>query len=456
MTNANRWWSNTFFALPLAVGLLACNLTDNGRNDTGASEDGTDASASGATDGEGDTGETANVTIFDIQQGMVPEGTIVTIRDVVVTSPVHFEKNGVFVQEQEGGQFSGLYLYMWNEVVDQVGLSPGDVVNVTGEYVVFYGMSQLTVRRVADVDVVGQTQPPAPAVVAATDVATGGSLARNYQGVLVQVENVTVTQPVNQHGEFVVDGGLLVDDFFLLGDDAPKPNPGAVFDRITGPLYFAFDKYRVLPRNPGDFVGGDGGETSTTTIYDIQQGLVPEDSHVVVEDVVVTTPLTFKGDMFFVQERDGGEWSGIAVYVHDEEGLDVRVGDVVRLDGRYQEYYDQSQIVLNNPGDIQKSGTATIAPEVVAAGDVATGGAKQENYEGVLVMVEDVVVTQTINQHGEFQVEDLLIVDDLFFSSATGPDPANGTAFMSIAGVMTYSFQEAKLAPRDHDDLVAR
>ena len=456
MTNANRW-SNTFFALPLVVGLFACNLTDNGRNDTGADDDSAGESASGETDGAGDdTGESANVTIFDIQQGMVPEGTVVTIRDVVVTSPVNFEKNGVFVQEQQGGEFSGIYLYMWNEVVDRVALSPGDVVKVTGEYTVFYGMSQLTVRRQGDVEVVGSAETPAPAVVPAADVATGGNRARNYQGVLVQVENVAVTQPVNQHGEFVVDGGLLVDDFFVTGDDAPDPNVGAVFDSITGPLYFSFDKYRILPRTRDDLVGGEGGVSSTITIYDIQEGRVREGDRVVVEDVVVTTPPSFNGKMFFVQDPKGGAWSGIAVFVQNEEGLDVSVGDVVTLDGRYQEYYDQSQIVLSNPGNLEKTGTGTITPETVSPADVATGGRLQENYEGVLVMVEGVDVTRTINQWGEFEVDDVLIVDDLFFTEGSGPDPALGIRFQSITGVMGYSFQNAKLAPRGLDDLVAR
>jgi DNA/RNA endonuclease YhcR with UshA esterase domain len=452
MTIANRC-PNVLLALPFAAGLLACNLTDNGRNDSGASETANDG-AMGDTDGQADTGEASSVTIFDLQQGLVEEGTMVTIENVVVTSPVSIEQSGVFVQDQQGGEFSGIYLYMWDEVVDRAGLTPGDVVTLTGEYVVFYGMSQLTVRRVGDVSVVGNTEPPAPVVVEASDIATGGALARNYQGVVVQVAGVAVSQPVNQYGDFVVEGGLLVSNFFLQGDDAADPNVGAVYDTITGPLYFAYDNYRILPRSGGDLVGGEGGLKDTHTVYDIQQGLVPEGTRVIVEDVVVTTPPNFKGDLFFVMEPDGGEWSGIAVYVHDEEGLDVRVGDVVTLDGRYQEYHDQSQIVLNDPGDIVKGGTGDVTPAVVSAADVATGGRMQDNYQGVLVTVQGVSVTNGVNQYGEFEVDDVLIVDDLFFTSGTGPDPAVGTSFASITGVMAYSFGDAKLSPRVLADLV--
>lgn len=456
MTNANRWLPKMLIMLPLVAGLSACNLTDNGGNDTGADDDTSDGSGTGETEGPGDTGEAATVTIFDIQQGMVAENTTVNVKDVVVTSPVNFESGGVFVQEQQGGEFSGIYLYMWNEVVDGVQLTPGDVVTVTGEYVVFYGMSQITVRKAADLEVVGDAEPPAPAVVPAADIATGGDRARNFQGVLVQIENATVTQPANQHGEFVVEGGLLVDDFFLAPGDAPDPDVGAVYDSIVGPLYFAFDKYRILPRNPGDLVGGDGGVTGDTyTIYDIQQGRVREGTRVLVEDVIVSTPITYKGDMFFVQEAEGGEHGGIAVFVHDETGLDVRVGDVIRLDGRYQEFHGQSQIVLDSPADFETTGRAEPTATLVSSSDVATGGSLQASYEGVLVVVENAEVTTDVDQYGEFVVDDVLIVDDLFFTGG-GPDPQSGTVYSSITGVMAYDYEEAKLSPRDLDDLVTR
>jgi predicted extracellular nuclease len=456
MMTLNR---SSMFGLTLALPLIgiapACGLTDNGTNDTGA-DDGT-GETGGSAGTEGGTGPAQTVTIFDIQQGMVAEGSIVTLQDVVISSPVNVEEGGVFVQDQAGGEFSGIYLFMYTEIVDGLPLAPGDVVTLTGEYTEFYEMSEVTVKSLGEIEVVGNVAPPAPAVVAAADIATGGPLAENYEGVLVSVEGVTVDAPVNQYGEFTVDGGLVIDDYFLLdAENKPEPNPGAVYDVITGPLFYGFEQFRVLPRTIDDLVGGEGGITAEPrTIYEIQQGMVAENSPVIVEQVVVTSPLTFKGDTFFVQERDGGEYSGIPVFVHDEQGLQVQVGDVVTLEGVYQEYYDQSQVVLDNPGDIEViEAGEPLMPELVDAAAIATGGASQENYEGVLVRVEGVTVDQAPNTYGEFTLDGSLIVDDLFFTMGAGPQPQAGQMYTSISGVMTYDFEEAKLAPRDLQDLV--
>jgi hypothetical protein len=273
--------------------------------------------------------------------------------------------------------------------------------------------------------------------------------------VLVRVENVEVTNPNLGHGDFEIAGGLIVDDWFLFAMDmTPKPPGGIVFDAITGPLMFNFEEWKIAPRTLDDFVGGGGLVAEAYTIPQIQGGDVPENSAVIVEEVVVTSPPTFEGDMFFVMDPAGGEYSGIAVFLFDPAGLQVRPGDRVTLEGAYQEYYDQSQIVLDSVDDLEVLGTADLPPaEVVLAADVATGGSRQENYEGVLVTVQDVTVTAPADSYGEWQVADVLQVDDLFFSDGW-LEPQAGTVFTSITGVMTYDFEVAKLCPPDLDALV--
>jgi hypothetical protein len=47
-----------------------------------------------------------------------------------------------------------------------------------------------------------------------------------------------------------------------------------------------------------------------------------------------------------------------------------------------------------------------------------------------------------------------LVVDDLFFTDDTWPEPAVDTLFSSITGVMTYSFEDAKLCPPALSEIV--
>jgi len=441
------------FVNPGVVGLFACclfagcSLADNGSNDSTA-----DAGDDGDTDEQGPR----DATIYELQGQMVPPSTIVKLSNVVVTSHVNFEEGGVFVQEQDGGEFSGIYMFMYTEVVDNVPLQVGDVIDVIGEYTEYYQFSELTVRSVADVTVTGSVPPLEPAVVAPADVATGGPKAEAYEGVLVRVENVEVTNADLGHGDFQVAGSLVVDDWFLFVEDmTPRPPMGVVFDSITGPLMYSFEEYKLAPRTLDDFVGGGGLTAEPHTIYEIQREELPVNTPVIVEDVVVISPPTFIGDMFYVMDPMGGEHSGIAVFVYEEQGLDVAIGDRVTLTGVYQEYYDQSQVVLDDITDIEVLGAGEVpGAEIVAAADVATGGMRQENYEGVLVRIENATVTGVADDHGVWEVDGALKVEGLFFTDDTWVRPAVDTAYASITGVMTYTFEEAKLAPTALADLV--
>lgn len=423
--------------------------TGGGADGDGDGEDGADGGGPGGDGGGGD-----DVSIYEIQKGEIAPETVVQLNDVVVTAPLtvtNAEGNAAFmIQEPDGGEYSGIYVFVFADQAADLQLAPGDVVNLSGEYREFFDSSQITLDG-PSLEVVSSGPLPEPAVVNASDVATGGPLAENYESVLIKVEGVEVTNPDLGFGDFEVAGGLIVDDFFM----APlQPKPNSVFDSLTGVLLYSFEQFRLAPRSEEDVAGGDFGATPAS-IFDVQRGDIAENTRVLLEEVVVTTPLNFKGDTFYVQDPEGGEYSGIAVFASDAEGLSVSVGDVVTIEGTYTEFFDLSQIKIASADAIQRINEATpLEPTVVTAADVATGGSLQENYEGVLVQVEGVTVTEATNMFGEFVVTGGLRVDDLFVSMDDWPDPAVDAAFESITGVMTYGFEEAKLAPRTAADLV--
>ncbi len=200
-----------------------------------------------------------------------------------------------------------------------------------------------------------------------------------------------------------------------------------------------------------------------TDIRDIQQGNVPEDTEVQVNHVVVTSQLSANPPyVFFVQEPGipaDAAFSGIYVYVENEAIVptiqpSIQVGNTVDITAMYLEYYELSELKIDEATDVVETGTFQINPAVVDPCDVATGGALQEDYEGVLVRVGNVSVTDDNpddpQDFGEFEVAACLRVDDLFHQE--NPEP--GTAYQSISGVMNYAYNEAKLEPRGSTDLV--
>jgi hypothetical protein len=118
-------------------GLLLLGLALSGPACVGFIAD--DGATASETAGDGDTGEgdgdgdpAGDTTIYALQQGMVGDGMNVSVRGVVVTTPINAEDGLAFVEEPDGGQWSGISLYLWDEVVMSTALAPGDVVDITG------------------------------------------------------------------------------------------------------------------------------------------------------------------------------------------------------------------------------------------------------------------------------------------------------------------------------------
>ncbi len=193
------------------------------------------------------------------------------------------------------------------------------------------------------------------------------------------------------------------------------------------------------------------------SIYDIQQGLVPTGTPVRLVGVVVTGQPTPWGDMF-VQDIQGGPWSGIHVSIDAPDGLTLEPGDLVTLEGVYNEAYGESTVFVARGQDVHLVGTVDpVAPVLVDPDRIATGGEEAEAYEGVLVRVTNVTCTDDNpddpEDYGEFTVTGGLRVDDLYFDYYERIAPAVGDTFDEIAGVLHYSWGNFKLEPRSAFDI---
>ena len=198
------------------------------------------------------------------------------------------------------------------------------------------------------------------------------------------------------------------------------------------------------------------------TIYAVQQGAVADGDGVLLGNVVITSPMSEAPPGFFVQEpgsESTPEYSGIYVYIVDEQAaIDlagiVAVGAAVDIQGTYTEYYDLSEISIDEATDVTVVGTDVVNPVNVDACDVATGGTVQEAYEGVLVRVTNTDVTDgnpdDPNEYNEFEVEGCLRVDDLFHDAAG----ELGDHYASLSGPLYFAYGDAKLEPREAADVI--
>lgn len=156
---------------------------------------------------------------------------------------------------------------------------------------------------------------------------------------------------------------------------------------------------------------------------------------------------------FFIQDPARSEWAGLFVYVN--QGFKAPVlGDEVMLKGSISEYYGLTEIKNIQKMDVLSSGNimeaVTITASILQSGCTVWG----EPMEGMLVRLVGVIISQTANQYNEWLVSDWsgsCLVDDYLFDGVW-PVPELGEKFVSIKGVVTYSFGEYKLMPRNNAD----
>ncbi|MEA2076884.1 MAG: T9SS type A sorting domain-containing protein [Candidatus Marinimicrobia bacterium] len=199
-----------------------------------------------------------------------------------------------------------------------------------------------------------------------------------------------------------------------------------------------------------------------TTIREIQytadvSGDSPlKDQVVTVSGIVTGEPYAFGNSKMYIQ--DGiGPWSGIYVYLATninnlvDEGVIVAEGDSVTLTGTVDEYYGLSQIKNVTALTVDQVGVGCPKPMLLTADSLQT-----EAYEGCLIRLENVAINDTMNNYGEWDVEDAtdtIAVDD----DGNAPYyfwPEDYDSLISITGLMTYSYSERKIIPRLAWDII--
>jgi predicted extracellular nuclease len=330
------------------------------------------------------TGEALLSSVYDVQAGSVAEGTLVEIRDIVVTGLGEY---GFYVQEQSGGERSGIWVFGGDGWAASWPVSVGDRVGVVARYDEHQGLSELDLQGAGEpvVQVAGTAPLPEPAVVAIGDLQGPGT--EPWEGVPIRVEDLVITTPDAGNGEFEVGAGparLLVDDQLHLFSRLGELPAGANVRSVVGILNHDQGAFKLEPRSDDEI------EVAAVTVFDLQDPPgVPLGTDVEVYGVTVTAAAY---DGVYVQDPAGGEFSGVWVYLGSGWTAvwgQVVAGDRVDVWGRATEYYDLTEIDLTSAPNprLDVTGAAALpAPAPVAIADVG------EPWEGVVIEVSDVVV----------------------------------------------------------------
>jgi hypothetical protein len=197
---------------------------------------------------------------------------------------------------------------------------------------------------------------------------------------------------------------------------------------------------------------------AAVTIYEIQyttnpgSGTYPSDyagQYVTTQGIV--TAYGYSGNNgYYISMPEGGAWKGILVY--DSSNTPIP-GMLVQITGQVWEYYGLTEIRY-----VSNYQVLSVNNPIPAAEVVTTSQAGDEPYEGVLVRVEDAIVTQELNGYGEWAVNDgsgEVVINDIFMSfSQLGNMISPGVLYDSITGIGHYGYGIHSLNPRSAADLV--
>jgi predicted extracellular nuclease len=443
--------------------------------------------------GDGDAPNPDDMKIQVVQDDATAVGTPVTLRGVVVVAKDTYgsRTGNLFVMEPEGGAFSGVLVFGAPlEQFDAVAV--GDLVDITNaekdEFALVSDTSGRTTTELTGagggdmlIVKVGTGTVPAPQSVDAAAIAALPADMRDaerekWEGVLIKVSNVSVTQDVRHisgnpddptFNEFSITGDYRVDSSLSeVNLTPPTVRAGDCLASVTGMGDYFFN-YKILPRMIGDIVPGGTNcpVPPSTTVEAIQTGQVTVMTMVRINDAVVTALDTIGSTrgVWISQSAQSAANQGIFVFTGNTTPA-VTIGQHVNVAGRVVEF-DVNPMAGDKLTEIDQAtvsvaaGTSTPLPlegvAVAALASIANG----EPYESVFVKLTTLrVMSETAP--GDRVVltngTDTIVMDDDIFDYVAGTYTA-GMCFSSVSGIMTTNLfdDERRFLPRSAADLVS-
>ncbi|MBD3169259.1 MAG: T9SS type A sorting domain-containing protein [candidate division Zixibacteria bacterium] len=210
------------------------------------------------------TFDVANHTIYEVQYQTDPgtgddcypsihDGGVVTLSGIV-TAVRQGTDHWFWLQDTADTLWNGLYVY--DTTVDP---EVGDSLTLSGTISEYFGVTEL-------MDITESTVNSSSNAIITKNITTADidSLcafqAEQYEGMLVEFNDVTVIEGPSSHNEcWVQDASgvpcIIDDELWKYGTNQPDPQPaaGMSYEKIAGVVHYSYGAYRVYPRGAEDY-----------------------------------------------------------------------------------------------------------------------------------------------------------------------------------------------------------
>jgi hypothetical protein len=275
----------------------------------------------------------------------------VNVNGVVTVEPGIYN-DYTFVIQDGVGTWSGIYVYDGSA---SVSVARGDSVTLSGwvsEYMAGfpnYNSVKTEINLFTDCVVNhGPATLPDPTVVSTSTIATSSLLAERYEGVLVETQNVTVTNDSLGYGEWEINDGsgpCRVDDYAYY---VYTPSTGEALEAVIGVLDHTYDNYKIQPRGDEDIVGPPAISSVRYTPH------APLDTDPITVSAVVKCANPIASVKTYFTTDNGATWDSTTMTTSDS----IYAGTIGPLaDDSSVEYYVMAWSVFGSTGRRPAVGT---------------------------------------------------------------------------------------------------
>ncbi len=495
------------------------------------------------------------VPIHEIQSNMMQGsdtssyfGQIVTTTGIVTSSVGNVAgSRNFFIEEAGGGPWSGIMCWFQNSGIVS-NFQEGDSVLITGQVNEYYGNTEIIITDSADAVLIssGHSLPPYTQIQVGYLDTTAASpfpfdSAEAYEGVLIEVDTVFVTNESGANNDWEVTDGTGYAYVRRNGNYTYNPHVGDMLDYVRGIIRVYYGLYRISPRKeddlkpnifrlssayairdtaiyvvfsrevdpgtaeiPGNYTISGGisvlsasvypdnpkvvklitsqqtpGELYTLYVSGVQDtfgsqipdndstsfygGIIPittiqsdtVDSGLSAwEGKVVTlrgicTVDSSSSNWYYIEEPQGGPFSGIMVYDYEYEPLR---GDDVILVGLVSEYNYMTELQYVSYFEVLSSGNPEPDPMEIVTGDISASATEAEQYEGCLVHTDTAWVVNSNPTGPYWEIDDGTGVCRVGNRAAYNFEPVEGDT-VAVKGVVRFVGGGYTIEPRGDDDI---
>ena len=196
------------------------------------------------------------VSIHDIQYVADPatsdaspySGQNVYVEGIVTAAPGELGSRALVIEDAAGGPWSGLYVYDSGNF-SSLSAIRGDLLRVFGKVTEYNGMTELQYTS-AEVLSTGNSVPTATVVNSGDFV--NAATAEQWESVLIEFQNATVTNENLGYGEWAFDDGSGATRADDMGSFTYAPALGDYYDFLRGIGWYSYGNYKLEPRDDAD------------------------------------------------------------------------------------------------------------------------------------------------------------------------------------------------------------